>query len=247
MPLDVTEATFERDVIDRSERVPVVVDFWAAWCGPCRTLGPVLERLEAEANGAWELVKVDVDTNQRLAASFGIQGIPAVHAFRGRQRVAEFVGAQPEQFVRTWVAGLGPTETDLLMEQARAAADRGDVGQAIETYRRVLSLEPARTEARTALERLELAQRAGTADEAALRARLGADPLDLDARAALADLSFSRGDVEGGARLLLEAVAREAGERRERARAHLVRLLDTLPVEDPRALTIRRELAAALY
>src|SRR5690606_4784677 len=105
---DVSMSDFAQMVLARSHEVPVVVDFWATWCGPCRVLSPILEKLANEANGDWELVKVDVDQNQALALQFGIQGIPTVIGFRDGDPVARFTGALPEESVRQWLRGLVP-------------------------------------------------------------------------------------------------------------------------------------------
>jgi putative thioredoxin len=151
--LDVTDATFETEVLERSTQLPVVVDLWASWCGPCRTLGPILEKLVAERNGEVLLAKVDVDANTRVAASFQVQSIPAVYAVRNKKVVSGFVGAQPEATVRAWLAEVAPppSEVDLLI----AAGDEASL-------RKAVALEPANTEAIISLASVLIAK--GTSD-----------------------------------------------------------------------------------
>lgn len=245
--LDVTEATFERDVLERSREVPVVVDFWAAWCGPCRVLGPVLERLAADADGDWILAKVDVDSNPMLAQAAGVQGIPAVRAFKDGRQVAEFVGALPEAQVRQWLAGLGPSRADGFVDEGRAAEARDDLEAAADAYRKAVSEDPGHDEARAALARVELRLRSGSVDESALRERLRANPGDADAAVALADLEMLAGRAERSFDVLLDVVRATSGADRERARAHLVGLFEMLPSDDPRLGAARRALALALY
>src|SRR3954447_2845621 len=140
---DVGEADFEKRVLERSRELPVVVDFWAAWCGPCKQLTPVLERAVNARAGKVELAKVDTDANQRLSAAFRIQGIPAVKAFRDGKVVDEFVGAQPPAQVARFLDGLVPSEADALV----AAGGEPEL-------RRALELEPNRADAKVALARL---------------------------------------------------------------------------------------------
>jgi len=139
---DVTEATWDTEVIQRSYQTPVVVDFWAPWCGPCRVLGPTLERLAAEAEGAWTLSKLNVDNAPNLSAQYGIQGIPAVKAFRNGQVVAQFVGAQPETGVRRFLSTLAPTQAELMLDQATGLENQGDWSSAADIYRQILSTTP---------------------------------------------------------------------------------------------------------
>jgi putative thioredoxin len=244
MVTDVSEADFQREVIEKSHEVPVVVDFWAAWCGPCRALTPVLEREAGAREGEVVLAKLDTDANPNLSRQFGIQGIPAVKAFRDGEVVDEFVGAQPPAVVGRFFDGLVPSEADQLV----AAGGEGDL-------RRALELEPARTEAAVALARMlhsrgETAEaerlldgRPGFAAEGlAARMRLEPDPALAPAFATL------DADVERGLDQLIAALA-EAGDadRRDDLRKAVVGVLDALGVDHPVAREARRKLAAALY
>jgi putative thioredoxin len=244
--MDVTEATFPSAVIERSRELPVVVDFWAEWCGPCRQLTPLLERAVAARSGEVELVKVDVDANQRLASAFRVQGIPAVKAFRDGEVVAEFVGAQPAPAVERFLDSLLPSEADALVE-------RGDE----ESLRRAVELEPGRADAAVPLARMLHTR--GESDEALellgrVPGNFAADGLSARIRLEQAgepDLSkafeaLDEGDQERAIDLLLEALQTADGSREE-LRQVIVGVLDELGVDNPLAREARRRLAAALY
>jgi putative thioredoxin len=245
--LDVNESTFKEDVLDRSSQVPVVVDFWATWCGPCHALSPILEKLATEANGSWVLAKVDVDANPSLAAAAGVRGIPAVRAFKDGRQVAEFTGALPEPNVRAWLKQLGPSAADIAVDRGFAAEQRGELEEAQQAYEDVLREEPGNDDARRGLARVELARRAQDLNESELRGRMDANPGDLDAVLALADLDVLRGDVDAAARRLIDLIRAGDAEAAERARLRLLELLDTLAPDDPRTLKARRALSLALY
>jgi putative thioredoxin len=244
--MDVSEATFQSAVLDRSHTLPVVVDFWAAWCGPCRQLGPVIERAVAARAGKLELAKVDVDANPRLARAFQIQGIPAVKAFRDGKVAAEFTGAQPPANVERFLDSLLPSEADGLVAQ-------GDE----ESLRRALELEPTRADAAVPLARI--LQRRGQADEALeILSRVpGSFAADgLAARIALersqepdltqAFAALDAGDHERALDLLIDALPSADGARDDIRRV-VVGILDELGVEHPLARSARRKLASALY
>jgi putative thioredoxin len=173
--VDVGDADFAREVIERSARQPVIVDFWAPWCGPCRQLGPALERVVEAQGGAVRLAKVNVDESPQVARRFGVQSIPLVIAFKGGAPVAEFVGAQPESVLRRFVAGLLPSEADKLVAEAAELHAGGHVNAAEERLRSALASDARHPEALLALARV-LAERGQTAEALALLERISTAP-----------------------------------------------------------------------
>jgi putative thioredoxin len=244
--MDVTEATFQSAVIDRSHTLPVVVDFWAEWCGPCRQLGPVLEKAVAARQGKVELVKVDTDANPMLSRTFRIQGIPAVKAFRDGRVVAEFVGAQPPANVDRFLDSLLPSEADGLI----ASGDEASLRQALE-------LEPNRADAIVPLARI-LLDRGETDEASALLARAPGNfaaeglaariKLEQDGHAELAEAfaALDENDPERGLDLLLTSLPSADGAKDDIRRV-IVGVLDELGVDNPLARESRRRLASALY
>ena len=244
--IDVTDATFKDEVLERSATIPVVVDFWAEWCAPCRSLGPIIEKAASAREGKVVLAKLDTDSNPLVARSFGIQGIPAVKAFKDRRVVSEFVGAQPPGVVERFFDSLLPSEADHLV----AAGDEASL-------RRALELEPGRADAALALARLLIAggdtpaalevleNVPGSFQAEALAARIRLEEArDLELDDALR--AIDAGERERAVDLLLDAIP-TAGDRKDDLRRLIVGILDELGVEHPAAREGRRRLAAALY
>ncbi|MER5350722.1 thioredoxin [Kitasatospora sp. NPDC002551] len=270
--VDVTEDTFEAEVVQRSTEVPVVVDFWAEWCGPCKQLSPILERLAEEYAGRIVLAKIDVDANQLIAQQFGIQGIPAVMAVVAGQLVPLFQGAENEANVRKvldqlilvaeqrfGIVGTGgaPAEgaeaaaplrpEDPALSAAHDALDQGDLGGAIQAYRNVLADQPGNAEAKLGLAQAELLQRVEGLDLQTVRAAAAADPKDVEVQLRAADLDLVGGHVEDAFGRLVSTVGRTFGADRDAARLRLLELFEVIGPEDPRVTAARQALARVLF
>ncbi|MFB7325532.1 tetratricopeptide repeat protein [Streptomyces sp. NPDC056190] len=274
--IDVDEATFESDVLQRSAEVPVVIDFWAEWCQPCKQLSPVLERLAVEYNGRFLLAKIDVDANQLLMQQFGVQGIPAVFAVVAGQALPLFQGAAGEAQIRETLdqlvqvaeqrfgltgltvdpdaeAGAQTVQQapvgpyEALLNAASQALDAGDLGGAVQAYKNVLADDPGNPEAKLGLAQAELLQRVQDLDPQRVREEAAGKPADVQAQIAAADLDLVGGHVEDAFSRLIDTVRLTAGEDRDAVRLRLLELFEVVGAEDSRVAGARRALARALF
>ncbi|MEU4201658.1 tetratricopeptide repeat protein [Streptomyces sp. NPDC045470] len=272
---DVDEAGFQQDILQRSTEVPVVIDFWAEWCEPCKQLGPLLERLAGEYAGKFVLAKIDVDANQALFQQFGVQGIPAVFAVVAGQPIPLFQGAAPEAQIRQVLdqlvqaaeqqfgivgapvdpADAAPQEDvpepvgpyDALLEAANQALDAGDLDGAVQAYKNVLSDDPANPEAKLGLAQAELLRRVRDLDPQEVRKTAADHPADVQAQIKAADLDLVGGHVEDAFGRLVDTVRRTAGDDRESARVRLLELFEVIGTDDPRVISARTALARVLF
>jgi putative thioredoxin len=261
--IDVTEATFSDEVLERSFQVPVVLDLWAEWCGPCKQLSPVLEKLAREGGGSWVLAKIDVDANPALAQALRVQGIPAVKAVFQGQLIGEFTGAVPEpqarQFITALLEATGGAEAaatangataeepeDPRVVAAEDAVARGDLADAARRYQEILAADPAHPRAADALREVELLRRVAEAPSDAVT-RADAAPDDVDAQLAAADAELAAGQVDAAFGRLLATVRRTGGPDRDQVRDRLFEMFAVVGPDDPRVAPARRDLASALF
>jgi putative thioredoxin len=268
--IDVTEETFNDDVALRSRTTPVIVDLWAEWCGPCKQLSPVLEKLASEAGGAWVLARVDVDANPRLAQAFQAQSIPMVVAIIGGQMVDAFLGAMPEAQVKQWLTqvlavaeqlGVRPAGEEAdgaesedgfddlppALSAARDAMEAGDLDAAARALEKALSDVPADPLAKSWLAQVNLMRRVSSYDPMTVSREAAAHPEDVAAQLRVADFEMASGDAEKAFDRVLAVIKRTAGAERNTARLHLLDLFEVLSPEDERLKKARSQLTLLLF
>jgi len=271
--VDIDEATFESEVILRSHEVPVVVDFWAPWCGPCRMLSPILERQAIEAGGTFVLAKVNVDDNPALSIRFGVQGIPAVKAFRYGEIAAEFVGAQPESMVQRFIEQLVPSETQQAIEEALSMLGTRHYQEAEDAFREVLDKDEANADAALGLvesllmsgkgrEALEILEHfpAGTAWANAERYKplaellveagqqeAGSDQDPMEASLHQSARLIERGNLEAAMDGLLGILREDKNYRGGWVKRIMLALFELLGDQDPSTRKYREEMASVLF
>jgi putative thioredoxin len=265
---DVTEETFNDQVVLRSRTTPVIVDLWAEWCQPCKQLSPVLEKLANEAGGAWMLARIDVDANQRLAQAFQAQSIPMVVAIIGGQMVDAFAGAMPEAQVKQWLAqvlavaeqlgvrtpaadGAEPGEDadDLppALSAARDAMETGDLDAAARALEKALADAPADPLAKSWLAQVNLMRRVSSYDPMTVSREGAAHPEDVAAQLRVADFEMVSGDAEKAFDRILAVIKRTSGAERNTARLHLLDLFEVLSPDDERLKRARTQLTLLLF
>ena len=275
--VDVSEADFDYEVLAYSQQAPVVVDFWAEWCAPCRVLGPILERIAQEANGSFRLARVNVDDNPNLALRFLVRSIPAVKAFKGGKMVAEFVGAQPEPKVREFLRALVPSQDDLTLEKAFSLLQMQQPKSAEKAFREVLEQTPDSTVARLGLVKSLLFQGRATECQGLLRnfpasreysssesVRPLADALvrlengnltagdmenenPLDAAYRNSMRLFQRGNIPATLDGLLDILRQDKRYREGEVRRVILGILELLGENHPLTRQYRNELASVLF
>jgi putative thioredoxin len=267
--IEVTEETFNNDVALRSRTTPVIVDLWADWCGPCKQLSPVLEKLAAEAAGAWVLAKVDVDANPRLAQAFQAQSIPMVVAIIGGQMVDAFLGAMPEAQIRQWLTqvlsvadqlgvqaaapGDGGEQAEAVddlppaLAAARDAMETGDLDSAAQALEKALADSPADGIAKSWLAQVNLMRRVSSYDPVTVTREAAAHPDDTGAQLRVADFEMASGDAEKAFDRILAVIRRTSGDDRNTARLHLLDLFEVLAPDDERLKKARTQLTVLLF
>ena len=268
--IEVTEETFNTEVALRSRTTPVIVDLWAEWCGPCKQLSPLLEKLAGEAAGAWVLAKIDVDANPRLAQAFQAQSIPMVVAIIGGQMVDAFLGAMPESQIRQWLTqvltvadqlgvqaaepapdGAEPGEVvdDLppALAAARDAMETGDLDAAARALEKALGDVPSDPLAKSWLAQVNLMRRVSSSDPVTVSREAAAHPEDVDAQLRVADFAIAGGDAEQAFDRVLAVIKRTSGADRNKARLHLLDLFEILPPDDDRVKKARTQLTLLLF
>ncbi|XRQ05069.1 tetratricopeptide repeat protein [Actinomadura welshii] len=271
--VDVTDQTFNTEVVERSQSVPVLVDFWAEWCGPCKQLGPILEKLANEAAGKWVLAKVDIDANPQLGAymqQMGVRGIPFVAAVVAGQLLPFLNGAAPEPQVRQAIdqlfealrkegilpdapegeqpaAGAEAPMADPVYQRAEDALQSGDLEGAKAAFEDILAGDPRNPQAKQGIAMVDLSLRVRSLDPEGTVREAAAKPGDVQAQIRAADVEMMSGLMDQAFERLLTVVRGSAGDDRDAARKHLLSLFDVLPPDDPRVTKARRGLQSALF